>query len=335
MREIFKMNGFAKISCRAIVSQLSDEDKHKDTLHGNTLKVYIFLVKCSKWNYCTVSAKELARQLHLNQFTVPRLIAKLERLGFVKTTYRHKTNGHFDWNQYQILKNNPQNDFILVPTKGFGELSGKETEVLCAQCYFARCNAFAFPSRRQVHELTGMSETTFCKCMKSLKKKGIIDFEHYRTSCKDYGHNRCIILERARKVFGEKTGNVIELIKANGEMLSDWWSVVRSALCGYKKIIAELIDLADDYAEIVAEKAALCPAVEIDSFPAEFMPATTVNYPLSSPAVEEAPCSDNEPAEQKDGFLKRIFGKACEEIRSVVRKFGSLFAPSALGGTKK
>lgn len=159
-----------------------------EKLSPNALKVYCYLLTCSRNQIAVVRSQRIADVCHISRATVFNALRELDEHSLVKKAHRY-CDGHFISNEYHLSVLFGRWS-VVHRTPNIFDLPGS---VFCVYLFLCCCRnrkQRAFPSLRQIAAKMGVCKTTVLNAISALTEIGLLLKAAYRAG----KHNLYIII---------------------------------------------------------------------------------------------------------------------------------------------
>lgn len=159
-----------------------------EKLSPNALKVYCYLLSCSRKQIAVVRSQRIADICHISRATVFNALKELNEHALVKKAHRYY-DGHYISNEYHLSVSFGRWSAVHSTPTIFS-LSGSAFSVYLYLCCCRNRKQRAFPSLRQIAAKVGICKATVLHAIAFLAKTGLLIKAAYRAG----KHNLYVIL---------------------------------------------------------------------------------------------------------------------------------------------
>lgn len=166
---------------------------------------YLYIHLCNRFYWkqsIRIKLKTLSTTTAMSINTVRSAISELESFKLIKKNQRkHHQSGYTITSEYEIYR--LPGSFAMIDSKAFVYLQSDKSSayIYCAIASYQNSNKKAFPSYRQIRELTGLSRATCINKVNILNRLGMLCRERYICYAGDYGHNNYVTINMKLRIF--------------------------------------------------------------------------------------------------------------------------------------
>lgn len=169
-----------------------------EKLSPNALKVYCYLLTCSRNQTAVVRSQRIADICHISRATVFNALKELNEHALVKKAHRYY-DGHYISNEYHLSVLFGRWSAVHS-TQTIFSLSGSVFSVYLYLCCCRNRKQRAFPSLRQIAAKVGICKTTVLHAIAFLTETRLLIKAAYRAG----KHNLYMVLSNITHIEGKK-----------------------------------------------------------------------------------------------------------------------------------